>query len=337
MRTYRVGIVGLGRIASLYESDRKARRYYPALTHAGSYRKHPRTRVVCGCDLDAGRRRAFGKRWRVDALYRDFRKMLRERAVDILSVCTGPDSHLDIVRAAAGAVPLIFCEKPMGRGFAEAGKIESLCRRRGTRLAVNLYRLFDPAHREIGRRIRRGELGRIQRVNCFYGKGLRNQGTHLIGLLLHYFGSVRSARTLALRPLGDSPEPTADLELSFSQGFPALLQGCDFRSYRIFELDVLGSKGRFTLDQEGFGFRFSRAEPNRAEAGAKELVRRRSPVQATVGRALYFAVDNLVRSLDRGTEPWSPGRDYLAVEAVIDAALRSAAKSGRRISPRRSR
>lgn len=332
MRTYRVGLVGLGRIASLYEEDARARRHYPALTHAGTYSRHPRTRMVAACDLRPERLRAFGRRWKVQALYRDFRELLRRERLDILSVCAPPDAHLAVAEAAAGRVPMIFCEKPMGRGLGEAARIVQLARERRSSLAVNLYRLFDPAHREVGRRIREGEFGRIQRVNCFYGKGLRNMGSHVVSLLLSWFGRVSAVSASSLKSLGDTREPTADFTARFAAGFDAALQGCDFRNYRIFEIDVLGERGRVVLDREGFGLRFFKAAPNKAETGAKQLVLRPSPVRPTVGRALYWAVDNLVLALDGASKLLSAGKEYLETERVIEAVIASGRREGRWVS-----
>jgi predicted dehydrogenase len=285
--------------------------------------------VVCACDRNPSRLRQFGRTWRVTALYTDYREMVREQEIDILSLCTDPAPHLDIVTEAAGRVPLIFCEKPMGRDLREAKQIDAVCRTRCTKLAVNLHRLFDPAHRAVGRFLHRGLLGRIQRVNCFYGKGLRNMGVHVISLLLSYFGRMTTVRTLALRSLGDVQEPTADFLAQLEGDVPCVLQGCDFQKYRIFEIDILGDRGRITLDREGFGFQFYRVAANRAESGARELRRYPSPVRPTVGRALYWAIQNLVSVLDYGREPLSTAQMYLQTEAVLEAVFRSANRQGR--------
>jgi len=324
MNRYRVGIIGLGRIASLYEKDTKARKYYPYLTHAGTFSRHPQTQIVCASDTNAFRRKDFERRWRVHSLYADYEEMLAKEAIDILCVCTTPEHHDSIIQKAAGKVPLIFCEKPMGNSLREAQRIDRLCQKTGTRLSVNLYRLFDPSHQAVGRRIQRGDIGAIQRVNCYYGKGLRNSGTHLISLLQSYFGRIAAVRTDALRVLGDTSEPIADFTAVFESGVPCSVQSCDFRNYRLFEMDILGKTGRITLDREGFGFRFFQAQPHRAQMHAKELRTVRSPIQSTVGRAFFYAADNLVSSLRTGRRPLSSSKEYLQTERVVAAVIDSA-------------
>src|ERR1051325_2034971 len=88
MKKYAVGIIGLGRIASLYEKDAKARKYYPYLTHAGTFSRYPRTKIACACDTDASHRKQFGMTWDVKALYSNYRQMLSREKIDILCVCT---------------------------------------------------------------------------------------------------------------------------------------------------------------------------------------------------------------------------------------------------------
>ncbi len=330
MKTYQAGVVGLGRIASLYEEDTRARRYYRSLTHAGTYYHHPRTLLSAGCDPHPLRRKIFIQKWGVRNVYKTVGEMLDNHSLDIMSVCAPPEAHLSVVRAAAGRVPMIFCEKPLGRNVREAEEIVNLCAQNKTKLAINAYRLFDPSHRKAGRWIGRGGIGSIQRVNCFYGKGLRNMGAHLVSLLLSYFGPGDWVQTLTYRSLGDTPEPTADFLIKFKGGVPVFVQGCDFRNYRIFEIDVLGSKGRLILEREGFGFRFMQAAAHRAETGARELRPSRVHVRSTVGNALHWAIQNLVESLDRNVEPLGSGRFYLQTEKILEA-VRQSARLGRRI------
>ena len=83
-----MGVIGCGRIASLYESDSKAKKYYSYLTYAGAYSSHPRTKIVSACDIDPERLREFGEAWHVDALYQDYREMLDKEDIHILSICT---------------------------------------------------------------------------------------------------------------------------------------------------------------------------------------------------------------------------------------------------------
>lgn len=332
MSGYRVGIIGCGRIASQYENDSKARRYYSYLTHAGAYSSHPRTEIVAACDTDSVRLQEFGTTWGVTALYQDYKAMLEREDIQILSICTPVKGRLEIIQNAAAHVSLILAEKPLGINVEEIKKINRICIDDNCHLSVNLYRLFDPSHRQIGEMIREGKLGTIQRVNAFYGKGLLNQGSHLVSLLLSYFDAVEQVTTLNNSTMKSFPEPTYDFYATLSEGIPCSALACDFDNYRIFEVDILGESGRIVISDEGLTIRSYKVCNNRAESGAKELREtRRSPVRSSVGEALYWAVDSLVGVMDGTGEVLSSGIEYLATQKVLTAVERSWSLGGQSV------
>src|SRR4051794_14969253 len=82
--------------------------------HLEAYEGTGIARVVAVCDiLPQNLARAFD---RCPSLrtYRDYRQMLEEVRPDIVSICTWPQSHAEIVEAAVKAgVRGILCEKPL--------------------------------------------------------------------------------------------------------------------------------------------------------------------------------------------------------------------------------
>ena len=73
MKTYKIGLIGCGRIGTLLEEDKL--RGKPC-THAGGFNAISSTKIVAGCDIDSSRLKKFGTRWNVDRLYKDYKKML---------------------------------------------------------------------------------------------------------------------------------------------------------------------------------------------------------------------------------------------------------------------
>jgi len=330
-RRYRVGIVGCGRIASLYEADQRAKRYFSALTHASAYTQHSRVEMVAGCDVDPRRLAAFGDQWGVKSLYSDVLEMLERENIDILSICTQVESHLPIIEMAASRVGLIFCEKPLALSLGEVERAGELCWDQGSKLAVNLFRQFDPSHREVASLVQEGDLGRIQSVHCYYGKGLLNIGSHLVGVLVDILGEPIAVQALASVPSSDYYEESIDFSAEFPHGVRCVAQAVDFAHFRLFELDLVGETGRIVISDEGLRIRRYRVAPNRAETGYNELREMRPAPKATVGESLYWAVDELVRSLDEGREPRSSGAFYTKVQRVLDSLRESAGHGGLRI------
>ena len=67
-KTYRVAIIGLGRMGSTIDDEFPDRS--PPYSVAASCKASDRLQVVTGADIDASKRAAFSERWGVDALVR---------------------------------------------------------------------------------------------------------------------------------------------------------------------------------------------------------------------------------------------------------------------------
>ncbi len=301
---FKVGIIGCGRIASSYEKDKKAQRYYPYLTHAGTYFKHKKTRIVSAADPDNRKLSAFEKMWGEKALFRDYRKMLSEVSLDIVSICTPPVERAEmsehLVRSGVGG---LLCEKPAARTRQELIRLIEIAEENGTKVNVNCYRQFDPSHRKIKDLISGGRIGSIQQVQCYYGKGIFNQGTHLIAYLLYLFGLPRSIATLSSAKQKNIPEPTYNFVLIFDNELMCSVMAVDYNPYRIFEIDIIGMHGRILIYDEGLKFQFYRVVPNHAESGAKAIIPSKRKFKSTIGNSLFYAVDNLVKSVEGNDEP----------------------------------
>ncbi len=318
-RKLRAGIVGLGRIASLYEEDTRARAYYPCLTHAGSYVRHPEVELVCGADIDAERRERFTRQWGVKGLYADYLEMIEENALDILSVCTHPEAHYEILQAARKSVRVIFCEKPFTRGTAEIEEILRWEEKDDAKITVNLYREYDRSHLRVRSLLREGRYGTIQRVNCYIGKGLRNMGIHLLGYLMNTLGTPEEITVLNKRFSPAAGECSYDVYMLFPGDIPCLIQACDYERFRLFEMDFVCTEGRIQILDEGLRIVVYEVGENRAETGAKELRQVRRGIRSTIGYALGEAVDHLVRLVKETTlAPAVSPQRYLDIQRVVE-------------------
>ena len=61
-----------------------------ARRHLYGYRKTRKAIVVAVADPDAKRRKKAHSRWRIPKAYSDFREMLRQERLDVVSVCAPP-------------------------------------------------------------------------------------------------------------------------------------------------------------------------------------------------------------------------------------------------------
>ncbi len=188
MDKVRIGIVG-----SKFAAD----------FHADAYARNPVAELAAVAAID--NLDAFAKRWKVPAVYEDYREMLRRDDIDLVSVCVPNFLHRDVVVAAAEAGKHVVCEKPFGINPREAREMIEACDRAGIKVFYAEDWVFAPALRRVCDLVAEGGIGRVLYVKAkevhngthspfaknrdLCGGGcLIHLGIHPIGWLLHFLG-----------------------------------------------------------------------------------------------------------------------------------------------------
>ena len=89
-KRYRAAIIGLGQIGNQFDDDPKRTVVW---THAGGYSSVPAVELIAGADPDEARLQGFLSRRNVRSGYQDYHDMLRNEAIDLLSVCSPTELH----------------------------------------------------------------------------------------------------------------------------------------------------------------------------------------------------------------------------------------------------
>lgn len=322
MNKLRAGIIGCGNIGS--KVDRSPGKK-PVYSHAGAYRSHPAFELVAGADSDHSNLAAFSRKWGIKKVYVDYRAMIDNEALDIVSVCTPKELHYEAVKyAAQKGVRTIFCEKPFTGYTAKAKELVSLCAKKKLLLAVNFSRRYASAFRQIKRLAAEGALGKIQKVTCVYTKGVINNGSHLIDILIYIFGGVRFAERLT--PLKKSAlvkhDFDIDFRLVFKKGFSAYAFCCDARRYSLFEIDIIGEYGRIKVTESGFNVVFQKTVKSKAFTGYRVLEHKARVIESGLANALTNALANIAAVLKKKEKPLCSGSDALAVITVINKLIK---------------
>lgn len=294
-------------------------------THAGAYAALDGVRLVAGCDPDAERRRAFANRWKVERVTASVDELVNGGNLDLVSVCTPDGSHAEIVArlAEVRAARAIICEKPLAGDTAAARRLVALCRQRGVSLYVNYQRRWDPAHRAVRDWIATGECGRVQAVHGYYVRGLLHNGAAWLNLLRMLIGEIVAVRALpGVEELADDPTLGAWLELA--NGAAATLHGLSGGDYSLFELDVMGTRGRVVLADAGRDIRRYRVEDDTDFPGFRRLAMD-APVAGhgsteALARLVRAAIDDLVRGITTTESAEDALRDLEIVESIRASA-----------------
>lgn len=335
-----VGIIGLGRVASLLEED--PLRAKPC-THAGFYNEHPETSIVAGAEIKEKRRKRFKDMWGASAVYEDYRDMLAGQSLDIVSVCAyATDRAQMVIDAARAGVRGIWCEKAVATSLEEARKMVEICRQHKVVALVNHSRRWKSAYIEAGRRIEAGDIGDPESIVATFSGNLLHTGTHAFDVMRMLFGEVTEVRG-RLDPPDESADKSSGYEagedvelgdlggwatLRFENGAIGTVHG-SAKDYFVFSFDITGRSGQIKLGNDIKPTIFTPV-PSKKASGF-DIVEP-YPLEIEPPKSKIPQVDDLVSCLKTGDQPRSSLEDGLKALEIALAIHASHLDGGRSVS-----
>lgn len=337
MTTFRAGLVGCGRIGTLWETDPPT-----PLTHAGALAVCPRATLVAGSSRGSEHLERFGRQWKIDALYLDYREMLAKKNLDIVSIATHPGLHRPIVEAAVAAgVKGIFCEKPLALSLEDGDAIVRACRDANVVLSVNHSRRWNPVFLEAKRMIEEGAIGDLismfgvcQGVKPFPAWTADEEGpllhdaVHAFDLFRLYAGEVDWVVGTAHRRVHPfRVEDISDAIFTFKSGVSAVAMVNELTKYARFGVELQGTDGVIRLEYGGNQWWLAVERTNRLKEPDPRiewymLEPRPFPETPPVS-PIGAAIEELVDCIENGGEPSSNGEDGVASLEMVMAIYES--------------
>jgi len=184
MAKYRVGFIGCGDA----QKERGAGGYAMAWSHARAYATLPeRCEMVACADIVEDNAKAFAEEFGTGAVFSDYKQMLAEANLDLVSICTWPHLHAEMVIAAAEAGVNVHCEKPVADRWDAARQMVRVCTERGVQLTFSHQRRFSTPFVMAKQLLDDGQIGELVRLEggfpWFY-----DMGTHCVDLM-HMFNN----------------------------------------------------------------------------------------------------------------------------------------------------
>lgn len=282
MTTIGVGLIGTGFMG---KSHALAWRNVKAVMGA-ELGEAPAPRLAVLCDTPFGQASARAAQFGFDRATEDWRDLVADPAVQVVSVTTPNHLHHDIAVAALRAGKHVWCEKPMALTLAEAEGMAAAARDSGRVTLLGYNYLRNPAYTHAQRLLAEGAIGRpVQfrgwaeedyqadpdlpwtwraRIDRAGLGALGDIGCHLVSLALGLMGPVESLvgdmQTIhATRPLPDGSghgivenEDAASALVRFAggaQGSMVVSRSAWGRKSRL-GFEVHGSQGMIVFDQE---------------------------------------------------------------------------------------
>ncbi|MGI8483235.1 MAG: Gfo/Idh/MocA family protein [Thermomicrobiales bacterium] len=128
--------------------------------HLNAYRAQSNVEIAAICDLSDERREAAAKEYGVAQHFADYRDLLLAGSYDLVSICTMPVSHCEMVTAALQAGANVICEKPMALNLAEAVQMAQAAKAADRFLTLGFNMRFLPGAQVLRKYVADGHLGK---------------------------------------------------------------------------------------------------------------------------------------------------------------------------------
>ncbi|MEF8973305.1 MAG: Gfo/Idh/MocA family oxidoreductase [Haloarcula sp.] len=180
---YRIGVIGTG--ATPDDPDRDG--FAMAYRHADGYQRLEDCTLHACADIVPENAEQFAGTYDVPHVYEDYRTMLAEMDLDVISVCVPPRIHAEIVTGCAehGDLEAIHCEKPMATTWADCREMCQVCEEAGVRLTFNHQKRVGPIYRRAKELLDSGTIGDLHRIEVT-AENLFDSGTHVFDLATFY-------------------------------------------------------------------------------------------------------------------------------------------------------
>ena len=308
-----VGVIGIGAMGA---------------NHARVFASLPDAELVAVADSDAERLDALAPGRPLRA-YEDYRRLLDEERPDAVSIAVPTRLHAEVALACIERGVPVLVEKPLAAGVEEGERLRAAAEARAVPLMVGHVERFNPAVRELARRLRAGELGRVyqaaaRRLGPFFPRA-RDVGvaydlaTHDIDALRMLLGcEVERVQAEAVRGVRTEFEDALTGLLRFENGAVAVLEANWLSPVKVRELSVFGERGMCAVDYIARTLRRYTMRPD-AESEAAEITvpdAGQEPLRVELSAFLRVA---------RGEEPPPvTAADGIAAMRVADALVESA-------------
>lgn len=245
----KVGVVGVGNIGNI---------------HAGVYMNNPKVELVAVCDIVKEKADAAAAKYGARAFY-SVKEMLESGIqLDACSVATkgeenGSEHFEPTMELLAAGVP-VMGEKPISNKIEEGVQMVELAKQKQIPYAINLNHRFTPASLRAKEWVDSGRLGQLHMINMrmwinnpaetspwFH---LRALHPHSFDVIRYFCGDVKKVAAFMMKGEGRKIWSNAQIIMQFENGAIGNLVGSydAGKSYGLELCDVVGSKGRFVLE-----------------------------------------------------------------------------------------
>ena len=253
----RIGVIGAGRIGKLHA--------------ANLVNRVPNTEVVAISDVQLAAAQELASKLGVQNAYEDYHKILDDKSIDAVFICSSTDTHSLISIEAARAGKQIFCEKPIDHDLDKIKMVLDEVKKAGVVYQVGYNRRFDRNFMHVRELVKSGSIGDVQIIKVTSrdpsappASYVKNSGGIFFDMTIHDFDMVQylsGSDVTEVSVFGAcliDPEigkcgdvDTCVISLKFKNGALGVIDNSRQAVYGYDQrVEVFGSKGCITADNE---------------------------------------------------------------------------------------
>jgi len=254
---------------------------------AATFEGLPRPRLAAVCDADGVRAAACAEAWGFERATDDWRSVVSDPAVDIVSITTPNAMHAEMAITALQAGKHVHCEKPMALTLADAERMAAAANAAPGRTRLGYNYTANPALAHAARLVADGTLGRLVHARALYDEdymadpelpwswrcrkseaglgALGDIGCHAVSILTMLVGPIAAVvadigAAHATRPIPGRPgevgavdnEDVASALLRFASGTSGVLttSRAAHGTKNAIRIELHGVRGTLRFDQE---------------------------------------------------------------------------------------
>lgn len=315
--------------------------------HAHTFMEDQDATLAAVVDVDSDRLAAFEPELGKDALFTDYRDMLKQVEPDLVMIALPNHLHQTVTLDALKAGAHVLCEKPMAMSVAEAETMHAAAESCGRRLGINFSQRFSPAHRALKNITDRGALGDIYHAYCSWtrrdniprfggwfgqkalsgGGPLIDLGVHRIDLCMWLMGHPKVVSVSGVThdrigvPRGKQQDKAFDVE-DFATGLIRFENGASLlvevswvghqREKETQQMRIVGTQGALEMDRGYFLY------TREGDAFCKSTI----DVETVQARR---SCQEMIHCLVTGEPFWGSPEDGINVQRVLNGLYESAA------------
>ena len=311
--------------------------------------------IVAFCDIIEAKAQDKCKEYKVEKFYKDYTEMLKDPAIDVVSICTPSGMHMDMAIAAAKAGKHILCEKPLDVTLDKIDLMIEATRKAKVKLGGVFQRRTFEESKLLKKTIESGKMGKMilgdaylkyTRSAEYYksagwratwdldgGGALMNQGVHGIDLINWMMGGISSVYAKCDTKVHNIPvEDTALAIVTFKSGAWGVIEGTtSVWPGMETRFEVSGSKGTVVLEESRFlKWAIEGEGEKKAETGPALKAGAHSDPAAIAVSGHIAHVKDMVEAIRENRDPMVTGEEgRKAVELIL--AIYESSKKGKEI------